>query len=45
MPNMMEMMKAGVPVTLLLDVLGGHAPDSRRLYVSETVDTSWVRAA
>ncbi|MDQ1702877.1 MAG: hypothetical protein QOF57_2129 [Frankiaceae bacterium] len=42
MPNMLDLLDAGVPVTLLLDLFSADAPESRVLYAEETADTHWL---
>ncbi|MCU1675999.1 MAG: hypothetical protein JWM93_757 [Frankiales bacterium] len=40
--TMLAMLDAGVPVTLLLDLLSEDAPDSRQIYAQERADTTWL---
>lgn len=43
MPDPLDMLARGVPITLLLDLLDEHGPNSRRLYDEERSDDSWLR--
>jgi hypothetical protein len=45
MPDPLEMLASGVPLTLLLDLLDEHGPNSRRMYDEERGDTSWLLPA
>lgn len=42
MPSVMGWLRAGVPLTLLVDLLDQQGPDSSRWYAEEPADTSWV---
>ena len=44
MSNMLDLLEAGVPFTLLMDLFGDDAPHSRDLYLNELDDASWVPA-
>lgn len=39
-----ELLRAGVPLTLLLDLADPEGPDSAALFGREGGDTSWLRA-
>jgi hypothetical protein len=41
----MEMLAAGVPVTLLLDLAAGTPLESREIYATEGGDASWLATA
>lgn len=43
MPDPLDMLARGVPLTLLVDLLDEHGPDSRRVYAEERGDASWLR--
>lgn len=42
MPDMMEWLRAGIPLTLGMDLLDPTGPDSRRLYADERASLDWV---
>jgi len=42
MPDPLDLLSHGVPLTLLVDLLDEHGPDSRRMYDEEQADTSWL---
>jgi hypothetical protein len=44
LPDPLEWLAAGVPLTLLLDVLGS-TPPSAELYRDEPGDAAWLRPA
>jgi hypothetical protein len=43
MPDPLNLLASGVPITLLLDLLDERGPDSRRRYAEEHGDTTWLR--
>jgi hypothetical protein len=43
MPDVMDMLEHGVPLTLLIDLLGEQGPASMTLYRTEPADTTWVK--
>ncbi len=43
LPNVMEWLEHGVPVTLVVDLLDAKGPDSRRILAEEPGDSSWFR--
>ena len=43
MPDPLDMLARGVPITLLVDLLDERGPDSRRVYAEERGDASWLR--
>lgn len=43
MPDPLDLLSRGVPLTLLLDLLDENGPDSRRMYDEEQGDASWLR--
>ena len=43
MPNPLDLLARGVPITLLLDLLDEHGPNSRRMYDEERGDDSWLQ--
>jgi hypothetical protein len=45
MPDPLDLLAGGVPLTLLLDLLDERGPNSRRLYAEERGDVSWLRPA
>jgi hypothetical protein len=45
MPDPLDLLASGVPLTLLLDLLDEHGPNSRRLYAEELGDASWLHPA
>lgn len=42
MPDPLDLLSRGVPLTLLVDLLDEHGPNSRRLYDEEHADASWI---
>jgi hypothetical protein len=40
--DMMEWLRAGVPLTLVLDLLDPSGPGSRQIYAEEPADTAWL---
>jgi hypothetical protein len=45
MPDPLDLLARGVPLTLLMDLLDERGPNSRRLYAEERGDVSWLRPA
>jgi len=45
LPDPLEWLAAGVPLTLLVDLLGSAAPASADLYREERGDDAWLRPA
>ncbi|MDQ6649135.1 MAG: hypothetical protein M3Z02_03300 [Actinomycetota bacterium] len=45
MHPVMRMLVAGVPVSLLVDLLSSEVPFSREIYWTEVADDSWIRLA
>ena len=43
MPDPLDLLASGVPLTLLVDLLDEHGPNSRRMYDEERGDASWLR--
>lgn len=43
MPDPLDLLAHGVPLTLLVDLLDERGPDSRRMYDEERGDASWLR--
>lgn len=43
--DVMEMLAAGVPVTLLIDLVARTPLDSRAIYAAEGGDAGWLAAA
>jgi hypothetical protein len=43
LPEPLNLLSHGVPITLLVDLLDEHGPDSRRVYAEERGDASWLR--
>ncbi|MCW2744364.1 MAG: hypothetical protein JWM48_914 [Mycobacterium sp.] len=41
MPDVMDLLRDGVPLSLLIDVLGHEAPDSASLYAEEGAPAPW----
>ncbi|MCW2616484.1 MAG: hypothetical protein JWN08_3478 [Frankiales bacterium] len=39
-----DLLRAGVPLTLLVDLVDPHGPDSRALFGVEGGDTGWLQA-
>lgn len=44
-PDPMVWLRHGVPVSLLIDLLDPHGPDSRRIISDEPADTGWIHPA
>jgi hypothetical protein len=42
MPDPLDLLAHGVPLTLLVDLLDERGPDSRRMYGEERADASWL---
>ncbi len=42
MPDVMDWLRAGIPLSLLMDLLDPVGPDSARRYVEESGDVTWV---
>jgi len=42
LPQPMEWLARGVPISLLIDLLDPAGPDSRRILADEPADTTWV---
>jgi hypothetical protein len=45
MPDMMEWLRAGLPLTLVVDLLDPAGPGSATRYVDEPGDAGWLTAA
>jgi hypothetical protein len=45
MPDPLDFLADGVPLSLLIDLLDERGPNSRRLYGEEQGDTSWLNPA
>ena len=45
MPDPLDLLAHGVPLTLLIDLLDEHGPESCRLYGEERGDAGWLRPA
>ena len=45
MPDLMEWLRAGIPLTLVTDLLDPAGPRSATRYVEEAGDASWLTAA
>jgi len=45
MPDPLDLLSHGVPLTLLVDLLDERGPDSRRMYAEEQADISWLTPA
>lgn len=45
MPDPLDLLARGVPLTLLMDLLDERGPNSRRLYAEERGDIGWLRPA
>ncbi len=43
MPEPMELLAAGIPLTLLLDLADANGPQSRGILEEEPGDASWLR--
>ena len=41
-PDPLEWLAAGVPLTLLIDLVGVSAPASSEIYEQETADDAWL---
>ncbi len=44
LPDVMDWLERGVPLTLGIDLLDITGPNSRRILVEEPADTSWIRS-
>ena len=42
LPQPMDWLERGIPLTLLIDLLDPVGPDSRRISRDEPADTTWV---
>jgi hypothetical protein len=42
--DLMTWLRAGVPVTLLLDLAARSGPDSAAIFAAEPADLAWTRA-
>lgn len=42
MPNPMLWLEAGMPLTLLIDLLDSRGPVSPRIYAEEPADATWL---
>ena len=42
LPDPMTWLAAGIPLTLLIDLLDESGPDSDQVYEEEPADSSWV---
>jgi hypothetical protein len=45
MPDIMEWLAAGIPITLLIDLLDPAGPRAERRYAEEHGDLGWIAAA
>lgn len=45
MHPVMRMLAAGVPVSLLVDLMSAEAPFSREIYWTEVADDTWIHQA
>jgi hypothetical protein len=45
MPNPMLWLEAGMPLTLLIDLLDTRGPASPRIYAEEPPDSTWLPRA
>ena len=45
LPDTLQWLSAGIPITLILDLLEPDGPDSTRIMRDEPADTSWIAAA
>jgi hypothetical protein len=42
LPQPMEWLSSGIPLSLLIDLLDPAGPDSRRICRDEPADTTWI---
>jgi hypothetical protein len=45
LPNIFQWLEAGVPITLIVDLLDAGGPDSAMILRAEPSDLSWIPAA
>jgi hypothetical protein len=45
LPDTLEWLSAGVPITLIVDLVEPDGPDSARILHEEPADTAWIPAA
>lgn len=43
MPDPLDLLAGGVPLSLLVDLLDERGPNSRRMYDEERGDASWLQ--
>lgn len=45
LPDTYEWLSAGIPITLIIDMVEPNGPDSTRIMLEEPGDTGWISAA
>ena len=45
LPDTFEWLSAGIPITLIVDMVDPEGPDSARIIREEPADTGWISAA
>jgi hypothetical protein len=45
LPDTFEWLSAGIPITLIVDMVEPEGPDSARIIREEPADTGWISAA
>jgi hypothetical protein len=45
LPNILQWLAAGVPITLIIDLLDPEGPNSAVIFLTEHSDLSWIPAA